>query len=117
MKNKIIVLLLSSVLLVSCSNEKVDANVENTTKTGAAETVIIEEPKETIVLPTESQQTTDFPWDEDPVFKDSLQKKDTDTLIAGFVSVLKKEASPAEEYNVTFASEEIKGTIMNLPAL
>lgn len=113
MNNKIILLLLSSTLLVSCSNEKVDADKQDTTTIDIVETTI-EKPKEEInvVLPSESQQTTEFPWVENIKFKDHQQENHTDVLIAGFVSVLQKEPSLAEQYNVNYASEEIKGTII-----
>lgn len=115
MYKKIVLLLLSSTLLTSCSNEKADANNENAVKAEVVKPLETEEPKEKkiINLPKESQQVTELPWVEDEDFTNIQQEDQTDILVAGFTSVLKKELTPAEKDNVIFASETIKGTILN----
>lgn len=115
MNKKTLVIIMSSTLLISCSNENVDATNEMITNDEKiVEVVEIVEPEEiVIVLPEVSQQVTELPWAEDENFMNSQQENDTGVLIAGFAAVLQKEPTPAEEDNVIFASEAIKGTIVN----
>lgn len=117
MDYKTILLLLSSTLLIACSNENVDAIEESMMVEEEAVNNIeeIEEPEEEMIVdrPEESQQVSALPWAEDEDFITSQHEHETDVLIAGFAAVLVKEGTPAEEYNVDFASEAIKGTVIN----
>lgn len=72
-------LLLSSMLFISCSSE--NANVEQEDSLSAEEKdvenidEVTEEEVEEVALPEESQQVTEFPWDEDEDFKAALEEK------------------------------------------
>lgn len=108
-------LLLSSMLLISCSSE--NANVEQEDSLSAEEKdvenidEVTEEEVEEVVLPEESQQVTEFPWDEDEDFKAALEENGTDVLIAGYATV-SNDYSDDERENIDIASSTISGTVL-----
>ncbi len=107
-------LLLSSMLLISCSSE--NANVEQEDSLSAEEkdtkeTDEMVEEEEEVALPEESQQVTEFPWDEDEDFKAALEENDTDVLIAGFATV-SNDYTDDERENIAIASSTISGTVL-----
>lgn len=107
-------LLLSSMLLISCSSE--NANVEQEASISAEEkdtkeTDEMVEEEEEVALPEESQQVTEFPWDEDEDFKAALEENDTDVLIAGFATV-SNDYTDDERENIDIASSTISGTVL-----
>lgn len=107
------VFLLSSLLLISCSNEtnseenKDKTNTENVSQDKKAEV----DKKKDVKPPEESQSVTEFPWDEDENFLNAIKENDTDVLIAGFSTVF-KESSPEESVNIDLAAQTINGTVV-----
>lgn len=63
-------------------------------------------------IPEISGQVNNLPWKNDKDFLKAKEKNDTNTLIAGFCAVLKNPL-PGEEYNVSLASKNIKGVVVN----
>lgn len=118
----ILILFLSLLLLVSCTKmtqapekeidtEQTALNVEN----GVSEnTEITEEPEveeEEEFIPEESQQISEFPWDDDEEFRRAQMENDTDVLIAGFVTV-SEDYSDDEKENIRLAASMISGTVL-----
>lgn len=109
-------LLSSSLLLVSCSNEteevikEDDINVEVASED--TEKVIDKQEEEIVELPEESQLVTEFPWDEDQNFTNAQAENNTDVLIAGFTTVF-EDSTPEERENIDLAASMINGTIVD----
>lgn len=62
-------------------------------------------------IPEESQQISEFPWDEDEDFLAVQKENDTDVLIAGFVTV-SENYSDDERENINLAASIISGTVL-----
>jgi len=120
--NLLVALILSSsILLISCSNENAevsqedDINIEEVSKNtdkvkDKQEEEKKEEKKENI--PKRSQQITEFPWDENEDFKNAQEENNTNVLIAGFTTV--SDGLTQEEHdNINLAASTISGTIVN----
>lgn len=109
--------LLSSLFLVSCSNDTNDNKEEANTKEVSQDKEKQEEKTEKKEaekkeeLPKESQAVTEFPWDEDADFKEALEENNTDVLIAGFSTVF-DDSTPEEFENIELASSIINGTVV-----
>ncbi|MBU5312260.1 VanW family protein [Tissierella carlieri] len=62
-------------------------------------------------IPEVSGEVSNMPWRNDKEFLKAKDKYDTHTLIAGFCAVLKNPL-PGEEYNVSLASQKVKGQVI-----
>lgn len=108
MNKKLIYLLLSSTLLISCSNEKTETKeVEVTT-----EEEMTEKKERTVELPEESKEMAEFPWEAKEDFQNIQKENNTDVLIAGYATVF-KSFTLEESENIRLAAEAINGSIVN----
>lgn len=107
MNKKLIYLLMSSTLLVSCGIEdtkgkEVEHPIEEAEEQG----------KEIVELPEESQEIVDLPWEDESEFIEIQKDHNADVLIAGYTTVFKNFTSEERE-NISLAAEAINGTIVN----
>ena len=110
----LLIILLSSLVLIACSNENETTHLEDESKkeeTAEQKENDVEE-KKALELPDESQAVSEFPWDEDEDFKEMLKENDTDVLIAGFSTVF-EDATPEEHVNIDLAASTINGTVLS----
>lgn len=115
-------LLSSSMLLISCSNESTEVNKEDSINNEEEVAKNIdkvidkqEEEKEEDKkenLPESSQQVTEFPWDENKDFKNAQEENDTHVLIAGFTTVSNNYTEDERE-NINLAASTVSGTVVN----
>lgn len=115
-------LLMSSTLFMACSSENAEADQkasinieeEDSKNTDEVKDKQKEEEKEIEeeILPEESQQVTEFPWDESEDFKAALEENGTDVLIAGFATVSNNYTEDERE-NIDLASSAISGTVIH----
>lgn len=111
-----------SLLLVACGGETTEApetevkveqtteNVENEIDEQDEVEEIIEEEEEEFI-PEDSQQISEFPWDEEEEFLLAQQENDTEVLIGGFVTV-SHNYSDDEKENIRLAASMISGTVL-----
>lgn len=119
MRNKtyllITLMITSSVFLISCNNEEKQKEVKIEEQIKIAKEKAynekLEEDKKKNEIPKESQQITEFPWDNDKEFLKAQEENDTDVLIAGFVTVLEK-STEAERTNIGLAAKTVTGSVV-----
>lgn len=118
----LLLLLLSSVLLISCSNENKNEQADirdasqkeklaEESEKEKIEKEKIEAEKQEAKFPEESQAVSELPWDEDEDFNNAIKENDTDVLIAGFSTVF-EDVSPEEHVNIELAANTINKTVV-----
>lgn len=111
-----VLLFVCSMVLMSCSSgvsEEADANINEVAEASEDLEQLEDEPEEEeIVLPEESQQMTEFPWDDDADFKAAQEENNTEVLIAGYTTVF-ENSTPEERENINLAASQISGTVLN----
>lgn len=100
---------LSATSLIACSDNKEMKKAKVKTEPETIE--VINKESKPIEEPTESQQVSEFPWDEEADFLKAQLDNDADVLIAGFCTVLEK-ATPAEKTNIELAASTVNGTVV-----
>lgn len=109
----ILFVLSCSIVLISCSNESTviqNEELADNEEVSKEADIVADEPEEE-VIPEESQQITQFPWDEDADFKSTQEANDTDVLIAGFITVF-ENSTQEERDNINLAVSTISGTVI-----
>ena len=105
------IVVISATSLIACSNKDIKDGKRNSKMQNAS----VHEEFDTIEVinkePNESQQVTEFPWDDNVSFLKAQSDNDTDVLIAGFCTVL-ETATDAEKNNIGLAASTVNGTVV-----
>src|SRR5699024_11095041 len=119
--NLLVLVLLLSSLLMACGSESTEVISEDNVEEVSNDTEqVVENPEEEqeeepeqepVILPEESQQISEFPWDEEEDFNKAQEESGADVLIAGFVTV-SEGYSDDERENIRLAASMISGTVL-----